>query len=155
MNTSPQYLLVKQVHFQNVYIFYLCLVIHHSNLTDLVSADVIIEQSSNEHIDLVTLFVSWQKMDKNRDGVVTIDEFIDCCQNVSLFLVWMWCCAWMSFLKTFTRGFSWVERKAPYSLSLQQCHHEDCPLLKCLPVSICSPQDENIMRSMQLFENVI
>lgn len=24
-----------------------------------------------------------QKMDKNKDGVVTIDEFIDCCQNVS------------------------------------------------------------------------
>lgn len=23
-----------------------------------------------------------QKMDKNKDGVVTIDEFIDCCQNV-------------------------------------------------------------------------
>lgn len=23
-----------------------------------------------------------QKMDRNKDGVVTIDEFIDCCQNV-------------------------------------------------------------------------
>ena len=29
------------------------------------------------------LSVSQQKMDKNKDGVVTIDEFIDCCQNVS------------------------------------------------------------------------
>lgn len=28
-------------------------------------------------------FSLWQKMDKNKDGVVTIDEFIDCCQNVS------------------------------------------------------------------------
>lgn len=26
-----------------------------------------------------------QKMDKNKDGVVTLDEFIDCCQNVSYF----------------------------------------------------------------------
>lgn len=78
--------------------------------------------TSNEHTDLLTLFVSWQKMDKNRDGVVTIDEFIDCCQNVSLFLFWMWFSAWMSFLKTFTIWFSWVERferKAPYILFIE------------------------------------
>lgn len=29
-------------------------------------------------------FLFGQKMDKNKDGVVTIDEFIDCCQNVRL-----------------------------------------------------------------------
>lgn len=30
----------------------------------------------------VSVFCLQQKMDKNKDGVVTIDEFIDCCQNV-------------------------------------------------------------------------
>ncbi|CAL8327411.1 unnamed protein product [Lota lota] len=30
---------------------------------------------------LTLLLFSPQKMDKNKDGVVTIDEFIDCCQN--------------------------------------------------------------------------
>uniref|UniRef100_A0A8C2E5I6 Kv channel-interacting protein 4 n=1 Tax=Cyprinus carpio TaxID=7962 RepID=A0A8C2E5I6_CYPCA len=49
------------------------------------------EETPRQHVEIF-----FQKMDKNRDGVVTIDEFIDCCQN-----------------------------------------------------------DENIMRSMQLFENVI
>ncbi|KAJ8382886.1 hypothetical protein SKAU_G00036640 [Synaphobranchus kaupii] len=49
------------------------------------------EEAPRQHVEIF-----FQKMDKNRDGVVTIDEFIDCCQN-----------------------------------------------------------DENIMRSMQLFENVI
>lgn len=28
-------------------------------------------------------FLSQQKMDKNKDGVVTIDEFIESCQKVS------------------------------------------------------------------------
>ncbi|KAF3836998.1 hypothetical protein F7725_004462 [Dissostichus mawsoni] len=28
-------------------------------------------------------YITKEKMDKNKDGVVTIDEFIDCCQNVS------------------------------------------------------------------------
>lgn len=36
-----------------------------------------------ESLALNLLFSLWQKMDKNKDGVVTIDEFIDCCQNVS------------------------------------------------------------------------
>ncbi|XP_077058053.1 Kv channel-interacting protein 4 isoform X7 [Siphateles boraxobius] len=49
------------------------------------------EETPRQHVEIF-----FQKMDKNRDGVVTIDEFIDSCQN-----------------------------------------------------------DENIMRSMQLFENVI
>uniref|UniRef100_A0A8C9SZW9 Kv channel-interacting protein 4 n=1 Tax=Scleropages formosus TaxID=113540 RepID=A0A8C9SZW9_SCLFO len=49
------------------------------------------EEAPRQHVEIF-----FQKMDKNKDGVVTIDEFIDCCQN-----------------------------------------------------------DENIMRSMQLFENVI
>ncbi|XP_035282357.1 Kv channel-interacting protein 4-like isoform X1 [Anguilla anguilla] len=49
------------------------------------------EEAPRQHVEIF-----FQKMDKNRDGVVTIDEFIDCCQN-----------------------------------------------------------DENIMRSLQLFENVI
>ena len=31
---------------------------------------------------ILTMLFSPQKMDKNKDGVVTIDEFIDCCQNV-------------------------------------------------------------------------
>ncbi|XP_026072632.1 Kv channel-interacting protein 4-like [Carassius auratus] len=49
------------------------------------------EETPRQHVEIF-----FQKMDKNRDGVVTIDEFIDCCQK-----------------------------------------------------------DENIMKSMQLFENVI
>lgn len=31
---------------------------------------------------ICSVFCFQQKMDKNKDGVVTIDEFIDCCQNV-------------------------------------------------------------------------
>lgn len=38
------------------------------------------EASENLHISPFVCLQ--QKMDKNKDGVVTIDEFIDCCQNV-------------------------------------------------------------------------
>ncbi|XP_037116547.1 Kv channel-interacting protein 4 isoform X5 [Syngnathus acus] len=37
---------------------------------------VLKEETPRQHVD-----VFFQKMDKNKDGVVTIDEFIDCCQN--------------------------------------------------------------------------
>lgn len=59
-------------------------------------------------------------MDKNKDGVVTIDEFIDCCQNV--------------------RRASPISRRRRVGLAFT--------LLFVL-------QDENIMRSMHLFENVL
>lgn len=68
------------------------------------------------------LFSLLQKMDKNKDGVVTIDEFIDCCQNVS----------WTSL---------------HISLSPFSTDHIFC--------FVGFAQDENIMRSMHLFENVL
>lgn len=78
-----------------------------------------------------------QKMDKNKDGVVTIDEFIDCCQNVS-------CTA------TQVTLFSTL---APATVGI---------ISVCMQVSkslfilyFFGPQDENIMRSMHLFENII
>lgn len=37
---------------------------------------------SEDNLFICPAFCLQQKMDKNRDGVVTIDEFIDCCQNV-------------------------------------------------------------------------
>lgn len=66
-----------------------------------------------------------QKMDKNKDGVVTIDEFIDCCQNVS----------WISQTHLF--------------------HHCWLTQIFSLHCFFFCAQDENIMRSMHLFENVL
>uniref|UniRef100_A0A0E9QFM9 Kv channel-interacting protein 4 n=1 Tax=Anguilla anguilla TaxID=7936 RepID=A0A0E9QFM9_ANGAN len=34
------------------------------------------DEAPRQHVELF-----FQKMDKNQDGVVTIDEFIDCCQK--------------------------------------------------------------------------
>ncbi|KAI9543469.1 Kv channel-interacting protein 4 [Dissostichus eleginoides] len=34
------------------------------------------EETPRQHVEIF-----FQKMDKNKDGVLTIDEFIDCCQN--------------------------------------------------------------------------
>lgn len=75
-----------------------------------------------ESLLLNALFSLWQKMDKNKDGVVTIDEFIDCCQNVS------WTFLHISF--------------SSFSPDLIFCF-------------VGCAQDENIMRSMHLFENVL
>lgn len=61
-------------------------------------------------------------MDRNRDGMVTIDEFIETCQKVT----------------------SWQSR--PGTLSSSRLD---------LWSVLYFPQDENIMSSMQLFENVI
>lgn len=38
--------------------------------------------SSEDGVFTCSVFCLQQKMDRNKDGVVTIDEFIDCCQNV-------------------------------------------------------------------------
>lgn len=67
----------------------------------------------------------FQKMDRNRDGVVTIDEFIETCQKVNTPSNW---CRLCSFMHNNT-------------LSLSPAFFPQ--------------QDENIMASMQLFENVI
>lgn len=48
----------------------------------------------NKDVGNPSLFLCHQqKMDKNKDGVVTIDEFIDCCQNVSWILTNLHCLA--------------------------------------------------------------
>ncbi|TWW63162.1 Kv channel-interacting protein 4 [Takifugu flavidus] len=39
---------------------------------------VLKEETPRQHVEV---FFQAGKMDKNKDGVVTIDEFIDCCQN--------------------------------------------------------------------------
>lgn len=66
-----------------------------------------------------------QKMDKNKDGVVTIDEFIDCCQNVS----WMRrdiCSRYRRHLRASSPLLTVV------SLSTGWKHHAiDAPLWKC------------------------
>lgn len=62
-------------------------------------------------------------MDQNRDGVVTIDEFIDSCKKVQTKL-----------LSLVAFSFNQMSIKWCFSLSVQ---------------------DENIMQSMELFDNVI
>ena len=62
-------------------------------------------------------------MDRNKDGVVTIEEFIESCQKVSVHT---------GMAQSFTRVHGLILLSFPFSL-----------------------QDENIMQSMQLFDNVI
>ena len=67
----------------------------------------------------------FQKMDRNKDGVVTIEEFIESCQKVNVH-IWMY---------------------------MSLCTRVDGLIPAIFP--FLSLQDENIMQSMQLFDNVI
>lgn len=74
-----------------------------------------------------------QKMDRNNDGVVTIDEFIESCQKVHR------CIHSRTFLSIHT-----VKHGADVA-----------HVCTCLTYFFSLCQDENIMQSMQLFDNVI
>lgn len=109
-------------------------------------------------------------MDKNRDGVVTLDEFILSCQEVFFmrsysldnhstkfptFLIYVLT------IKPFHINFN--KQNFFYRPSLptsgQNCAltntKENCFLWPAFYFSVFFVQDENIMRSLQLFENVI
>lgn len=110
------------------------------------------------------LHFSLQKMDKNRDGVVTLDEFILSCQEV----FFMWSYSLDNHSTKFPTFLIYVVTIKPFHFNFNM--HKvffiglHCPLVVntwknfsvasllffCLFV-----QDENIMRSLQLFENVI
>ncbi|EPY81139.1 Kv channel-interacting protein 4 [Camelus ferus] len=86
--------------------------------------------------------VSFEKMDKNKDGVVTIDEFIESCQK---------------------RRWGWTQVGPDLSWSPGGTMRHALQMgggtgeLWGASGSLCTREeaDENIMRSMQLFENVI
>lgn len=67
-------------------------------------------------------------MDKNQDGVITIDEFIECCQKVKSFIMFLF----------------WLMCHIAYTYSSVN-----------LLVSLSTPQEENIVKSMYIFENTI
>ena len=171
---------------------------------------------------LTLLSSSPQKMDKNKDGVVTIDEFIDCCQNVrdvfsesalkrgfsillwsvnsvlllipikiigggllfwlpslnkvALSLLWSWNQAlWWEYARKatwrFLRKVSNSEQHMCLYVYMHMCLYisvvfalHDCLWFQCIVIYnlTCDLmscdfilQDDNIMRSMHLFENVI
>lgn len=80
---------------------------------------------------LCLYFAFFQKMDRNNDGVVTIEEFLETCQKV--FCIIYGFNDWTD--KTFISISSF-----PSNLTLTPCF---------------SLQDENIMQSMHMFDNVI
>lgn len=89
-------------------------------------ADFTFMYEASENLHISPFVCLQQKMDKNKDGVVTIDEFIDCCQNV---------------------------RPIPRTSARTAAGTVSAPLI--VLSLILYPQDENIMRSMHLFENVL
>lgn len=90
-------------------------------------------------------------MDKNKDGVVTLEEFVLACQEVGIAL-YLSCpllkiAAFMRLFTPTTR-----DRAAELNFAVEWCL---MPLFSAPMAPLISLQDETMMRSMQLFENVM